>query len=133
VEKKKIAREAAEAEVNSWLEYKKVNAKKREVYNENIEILIDAMYEGYLVLEEDKTFVQELRYPIGNNEVKALRFKPRLKVSTAQVCLQGLKPGDAEGRICGYIAALTVQDRNIIRELDTEDFEIARSIAIFFL
>jgi hypothetical protein len=47
--------------------------------------------------------------------------------------MNGVKPSDAEGRLLGYIAALTGQARAILEELDTADKKIAMSIAIFFL
>lgn len=135
---KPIAREVAEQEVLSWLEHKKVNDRKRQNYKENIETLIDAISVGILTLNDDKTFVQSLNFPIGVGEkgeekITSLSYKPRLKVQTVQVCLQGIKASDADGRVCGYISALTGTDRNIIKQLDTEDYSIGESIAIFFL
>lgn len=131
----KVSREAAEQEVNNWLDFKKVNAKKRETFKENIDILVDAISDGNLVIDDkDFVFTHTLKFPLGEGDsVRELKYKPRVKVSTIHVCLQNVKAGDADGRICGHIAALTGIDRNIIKQQDTEDYEIGRSIAVFFL
>lgn len=135
--KNPIAREVAEQEVQDWLDFKKVNARKRQNYKENIETLVDSIVVGILTLNDDKSFVQKLNFPLGEEGKEAtittLTYKPRIKVQTVQVCLQGIKPADADGRVCGYISALTGTDRNIIKQLDTEDYSIGESIAIFFL
>lgn len=129
-----VSREVAEKDVIAWLDFKKVNAKKRENYRDNIDTLIDAIVDGALILEDDKTFTHKLKFPIGEEEtVSVLKYKPRVKVSTVQVCLQNVKATDADGRICGYMAALTGVDRNIIKQQDTEDYEIGRAIVLFFL
>lgn len=134
IEGNKVGREVAEKEIESWLDFKKVNEKKREAYKDNIDTLIDAVADGTLTLNDDKTFVQKLRFPIGEGDsIKTLSYKPRLKVSTVHVCLQGVKSTDADGRVCAYVSALTGTDRNIIKALDTEDYSVGQAIAIFFL
>ncbi len=54
-------------------------------------------------------------------------------MSTIHSHLQGVKPSDADGRVGAYIAALTSTPKAVINCLDTEDYGIAQSIAIFFL
>jgi len=131
----KVSKEVAEAEVNVWLDYKRVSEKKREAYKEQIESLVDAICEGLLSLKEDKTFIYELREPVGSAETKItkLEFKPRLKMGTIHQHLQGVKPSDADGRVCAYIAALTSTTKSVLSQLDSEDYAIPQSIAIFFL
>lgn len=130
----KVSKEVAENEVTSWLDFKKVNQKKRDLYRDNIDTLVDAICDGCLILDENKIFIHKLKFPIGEEEIfSELKYKPRAKVSTIQVCLQNVKATDADGRICGYMAALTGVDRNIIKQQDTEDYEIGRAIVLFFL
>lgn len=129
-----INRETAKKEVESWLDEKKVSAKKRETHKENIENLIDSICDGTLVLEKGE-FVQKLNFPVPGEaqEITTLRFKQRVNVETVQMHMQGVKPTDNYGMISAYIAALTTQPKGVIKKLDTEDYTIAYGIAIFFM
>jgi hypothetical protein len=131
----KVNRETAEAEINSWLDFKKISEKKRTNYKENIESLVDAVCEGILsVNPEGKELVQILNFPIGEEmKVNKLEYKPRLTVGAVQSHLNGVKATDADGRIIAYIAALTSQPKELIKKMDTEDNGLAQSIAVFFL
>lgn len=132
----KVSREIAEAEINGWLDYKRVGEKKRETYKDQIDSLVDAICEGFLSLKDDKTFtlVYELREPIGSDsKISKLEFKPRLKMGVIHQHLQGVKPSDADGRVCAYIAALTSTTKSVLSQMDSEDYAVPQSIAIFFL
>lgn len=137
-----ITQELAEKEVKSWLDFKKVNVKKRENYKDNIEALVNAMIDGKLSLREDKTFVHTLSFPLSavqkeGEEAKVtvteLEYTPRLTVKQIQREMQGVKSSDLNGMVCAYISALTGKVKNIVSALDTEDYSIAQAIAIFFL
>lgn len=133
---KLVSKDLATEEINSWLDYKKVSDKKRESQKEQVESLIDAIADGSLTFKDDKTFtfVQVLKFQTeGDSPLTKLEYKPRLKMSTIHSHLQGVKSSDADGRICAYIAALTATPKALINSLDTEDYGIAQSIAIFFL
>lgn len=129
-----IPRDQAEKEVNEWLDLKKVSAKKREASKDAIDTLIEAVEEGNLTLNDDKTFTQKLKFPTdGELSIKDLSYKSRLKVSTLHAALKGSKASDADERILAYVAALTTKPKAVITALDTEDYNICQSIAIFFL
>lgn len=130
----KVSLDVAKKEVDKWLDYKCVNEKKRESYEEQIEILIDAIADGILTLAEDNTLVHKLLFPLeGELPLSELKYKPRIKVSTIQAHLNGVKSKDADGRLCAYVAALTSKPKAVIQGLDTEDYSVSQSIAIFFL
>lgn len=130
----KVSREVATAEVDSWLDFKKVSSKKRETHREHIDNLVDAIVDGSLTLSKDKDFIHDLKFPIeGEESLKTLTYKPRLKVETVQMHLQGVKSGDNYGAIHAYIAALTTKPKTLIKVLDTEDYAVAYGIAIFFM
>jgi hypothetical protein len=129
-----VAREVAEQEINSWLDYKKVSERKREANKDSIETLVDAVADGSLLLREDKTLVHELKFPTdGDKPLTKLEYVPRLKMSTIHNKLQGVKASDPDGRICAYVGALTSQTIALVRSLETEDYSISQAIAIFFL
>lgn len=134
--KGKIAREVAEEEVKSWLEFRKVKKKKLDENKDDIDVIIDAIVDGVITIENN-VINQKLTYPLGkegdSESIAVLSFKPRLKVSTVRVCTQGIKSNDNVGIAGGYIAAATGVDRNLINSMDMEDFSVSQSIVIFFL
>lgn len=130
-----VSREIAEAEVNAWLEKKKVFSSTKESSKDSIEVLVDAMCNGVLSLDQQTwNFTHKLLFPFGDQvKVEELKYKPRLNDKMLKPYLNGVKASDAEGRLLAYIAALTGQSRAILEELDTADKKIAMAIAIFFL
>lgn len=133
----KITPEVARLEVEKWLDYKKVKSSKRENLSDQIDILVDNVVDGTLVLEEGCKFTHELSFPLKNEEgkdkLKTLIYKPRVNVQQINTKMTGLKPTDADGRILGYIAALTDQPLALIAKMDTEDVSIGKAFAMFFL
>lgn len=130
-----IAREVALADIERWLNYKRVNDRKREEYKDNIDTLVDAVCDGDLVVAEDCTLVHTLRFPIetGESKTTTLEYKPRLKMSTVHAHLQGVKATDGDGRLAAYIAALTSKPKAVVLALETDDYSISQSIAFFFI
>src|ERR1700745_753597 len=92
--------ETAKAEIEKWLDNKKISPKKREIQKDTIETLVDAVSEGLLIVKEDFSLEQTLKFPTdGEISIKKLEYKPRLKIETIHVHLQGVKPSDADGRL----------------------------------
>lgn len=130
----KITKETAIKEVDSWLDYKKVNEKKRETYRDHIETLVDAVCDGSVIIREDSVIVHELKFPIeGELPINKLEYKPRVKVQTVHLHMQGVKQNDADGRVCAYVAAISSKPKEVIKALDTEDYSISQAVAIFFM
>lgn len=132
----KVTIETAIADVNKWLDYKKISEKKRLVQKDQIDTLVDAVVEGNLILNEDNSWKQILKFPLegeGNLALKELTFKPRIGVSEAQIQLQKFKSSDADGRVMAYVLALTRTATELIKKLDTEDYSVCQGIAIFFI
>lgn len=128
-----VSREQAIEEVNSWLDYKKISPEKREMQKDQIETLVGAICEGVLSLKEDHTFVHELKHPTeGEMKITKFEYKPRLRIAAVHSHLENSKP-TPDARVVAYIAALTSQNKGVVGLLDTEDYGIAQSIAIFFL
>ncbi len=126
--------EQATEEINGWLDYKKVSEQKRELRSANIKTLIAAMAEGDLSLRDDKTFVQQLKVPFGKDIIiDTLEYKPRVHIGLIHQHLQNVKSDDPDGRLLAHIAALTGKPKATLVKMDTEDHDIAQSIAYFFL
>ncbi len=131
----KVNRETATADINAWLDAKRVSTKKREAYSDSIETLIDAVEMGDLVLRKaDNFLIQTLQVPTdGEAPVKTLEFKPRLQVFEIHKQQENEKATDSNVIILAYVAALTGQVKGVIKKLYTDDYRICQSIAIFFL
>lgn len=129
-----VAREVAQADVDRWLDHKKISERKRGEYADSIASMVEAVSDGAIVVDENCQLIQTLKFPIGSEmTITRLTWKPRLNVGLVQNHLQGVRPADVDGRLVAFMAALTGQAKEIIRSLDTEDYSIGQSIAIFFL
>lgn len=133
----KIPFEKAQEEVDGWLDLKQVDEKKRDSYKDSIETLVNGVMAGLLTIDDKGFITHKLKFPTeGDKEstgVTDLKYKPRLKMSSVHAALQGTKPGDAHGMVLAYVSALTGQPKNLIKDLDTEDYSIGQAIAIFFV
>ncbi|SRR5258706_3601477 len=131
----KVDKETAEKDVNTWLDYKQIGDSKRESNVTSVESLVQAVMDGFLVLNtENKSWIQTLKFPLKEElPVEKLEYKPRLKLSEVHTGMQGAKTTDAYALLCAYVSVLTGKPKNIIKALDTEDYGIAQSIATFFL
>lgn len=133
-----IAREVAEKDVTKWLDMKKVSASLRESYRDFIDIMIDAVQDGALKLEDDGKWTHKLIWPIGQGDegtgkLDTLQYHMRINSKMLRPYLNGVKQGDADGRMDAHIAALTKTAREIIASMDSStDKRIANAIALFF-
>jgi hypothetical protein len=127
----KIAREVAAAEVEKWLDKKNVSQNKRESFKDHIDVLVDAVSEGALSINDECIFTQKLNCPVG--DTTHLNYRLRLNRLLVTPYMKGVKASDGDGRIVAYTAALTDIPKNIISALDTEDQRISDSIAVFFV
>jgi hypothetical protein len=129
-----VSREVAEADVQRWLEAKRVRQSKKILLEGNVEVLIESVMEGFITIDENCNLTQVLRFPVGLHEnIKQLNFKTRLQVLEVSPFLKKVEQGDGDGRVLAYILAATEQPLGIIQSLDTEDLGVSQSIAVFFL
>ncbi len=141
---KVVADEVAEADVNAWLDKKKVGEKTRESLKDYIDTLIEAVSTGTLTLDKGNekdpaskpTFkwTHNLLFPFENeSSLTSLTYECRINDRMMKPNLTGVKLGDSDGRFNALIATLTRQPRTIIETLDTADKKISMAIGIFFL
>lgn len=130
----KINKEMAVADVNKWLDAKKISQSKRELQKDSIDSLVDAITEGWLMLNADTAFVMKLKFPLdGEDPLEELTFKTRVRTEQIKNHLKGVKATDIDGRLLAYGAALTSQSSTLINKLDTEDQSLVQSISVFFM
>lgn len=132
----KVDRKTAEEEIENWLDSKKISPSKRESKSASIESLVCAIMDGDLVLNAENKFEQTLKFP-GDSpaSVKVLEFKQRILINEVQHHLKNNKTSisDFDGRFVAYIQALTGQPNAVITKLESTDYDIAQSIAGFFM
>ena len=131
----KIAKEVAEAEIEKWLDFKKILAGERERNSDTIALLVDAIMEGALEYDESTNKLKHyLLHPFQNEQpLTELTYLPRINDNMLQPNLRGVSAKDGDARLIAVICTLTGQARGIIQKLDSTDKRIALSIAVFFL
>ena len=132
--KEQISYEIASQEVEKWLSKNRIKASKRKASEPVIESLIEAVMYGQLVFDESLVITQNLDFPLGeNSEVKQFTYKERITKKEVDDKLSVMKNKDGSASITAYVAALTLQPVGIIDKLDTRDYSISQSIAVFFI
>jgi hypothetical protein len=138
----KVTQEIAEQEVSGWLDSRKISENERVEKTDQIKVLVNAVMEGYLIVNEDGTLTQILKFaPISDNApsamaivpIKELKYKSRLSLAQLQAATKGSNANDGYGVIIAIVALLTSQLKQSIGALDTGDSGVASSIAGFFL
>lgn len=131
--------EAAQEEINKWLDHKRVKASVREVQAPNIETLVSAIQYGEASLNhETMEITQPLLFPLkdkdgGTTVLDKLVFKPRVTVGELQEASQSVKVTDFDGKVLAYMALLSGTAVAYIRKIDSEDLKIGQAIAVFFM
>lgn len=126
--------ETAKAEIEKWLKVKAIPKSKREANHSAIETLISALSEGQIILNEDFTLTQNLLFPIGkDSHITTLTHIARLPIFEINEYLKGIPANDADARLMAYVCASTKQPKGVIAKLDTTDYSIATSVAVFFM
>ena len=94
----------------------------------------DAVVEGILRVNENKTLTHFLLEPVGEEKkITELTYKTRLNDRMKIPYMKGIKSDDVFGMLNGTIAALTTTPREVIMAMDTEDKRLAQAIAVFFI
>jgi len=130
-----ISAEISEQEITDWLDYKKIFQKERDKNEDSIELLINAMCDGVIMIDsETKEITHNLLFPIGEDDpITELKYRSRINDKILSSYMKGVKATDADGRLTAYVSALTKQASGIIKALDSVDKKISTAIAIFFL
>lgn len=131
----KITEEIAVQEFERWFLSKKLSSSYRKSHYEEIEKqMIDAIMDGYLIVNDDFTLTLKLAWPLTEpNEVQELKFVHRMQTGVLQSKTAYVKdPKDQQGKLIATVAALTGQVGGIIRALDPVDFGRAGSVASYF-
>lgn len=129
-----ITRAIAEKEVDAWLDNMRIPKQKRIANKVNIETLVNAIMDGNLTLISGKRFTQKLIWEIGDEiKITEFQFKERIKVGIIEEHVDKMKSVNMISLTRAYICALTNQPKEIINELDPQDYSVASAITGFFM
>jgi len=126
-----VSMDVAVSEVNKWLDYKKIKTARREALRPFVDILVDTVKEGQLVLNDNNGWDYKLNFPIDS--INQISFKARINDAQLEQYKRGVKDADAfERSNTIMLLGLTGQPLGVLRALDTTDKSVADAIAIFF-
>lgn len=142
-----IQEEAAEIEVASWLDYKRVPLLERKIpQNEGaIKVMVSAVMSGNISFAQEQFFIDNsnketaadgpvithtLIFPVGS--LTELKYKPRARVASAYAGTKNLN-GIGMAVYVAYATELTGKLTAQLNNLDTQDFKILQAITTFFL
>lgn len=130
-----VSLEQAQKEVDALVKYKNLSETRKEEKKGNIEKLVKLVSDGTLRINEDSfEITQILNFGIGEAEaIKQLVYKPRVNVGVLQLNMKGIDAmEDMVGYTIAYGATLTGQPKNVIKAMDSEDFNVVQTLMGFF-
>ena len=128
-----VSQEVAEKEVSDWLDKKKIFPQDREALKYQIDVLVSAVSNGVISIDEQGNLIHKLLFPLDNEKpVTTLKYKGRLAEKDTRRAMKGVSPGDVDGRVNALIMSLTDESSGVIGALDTADSKIAKAITNFF-
>jgi hypothetical protein len=125
-----LSKDVALNEFEKWFNYKKLPEYLREDKREDENQIICAFMDGRLTMTEEFELKQTLLFPV-NDSLDVLTFQPRLKVVDLQKVDKATSQG--VGSIVKLGEALTGEPGGLIRNLDSVDFSLTKSICTYFL
>ena len=127
-----VSKEIAVADVNRWLDLKKVSSKKREDLDSDIKSIIGFVEEGVLSIDENCIITHKLKFPFGNDKlIETLSYKVRVSADDLTDGQKGVTTG--ADLIAANIATLTGKVKATIKKLDSEDYSVCKAIVAFFM
>jgi hypothetical protein len=131
--KHKMSLEQATEEVQNWLDYKGFEIEAEDDEMKEVIALAKKVRSGDLVINEDRTITHKLRFPIGKDEeIKEVTYQARIKAKDFEAKAKGAKTSSPLSFVHAKIAAIATLNTEIVRNMDTVDYNVAQSIAGFF-
>jgi hypothetical protein len=125
-----VEQEAAEKEVERYLDKRKVFPKQRERLTPAFDAVVEAMMFGYLTIDEEGVITQKLIEPIG--DLTEIQYKFRVDPATINKAISALKVENLTNRLMVYIKSHSGLLEAIINKLENKDRNIADACAYFF-
>jgi hypothetical protein len=136
MEEQKVTLEVAIAEVQKWLDFKRISPNRRESLQSMIDNLANAVVDGTIVINDNNQIEHTLVFPLEGETggIQKLTYKSRLSDADLEPYKRTLKGTDFDSTLKRTILALTGQPLGVINRLDSStDKGTAESIAVFFV
>ena len=132
-----VDQETAIADFERWLTIKKIREQKRQENSKFEDVIISAIVDGILTIDENGYITQKMSFTIEDSEKNPvspeLKYMPRIPMKLLNIKLKGVDSSDADKRQIAYMAALTQQNMGLLEKMDTEDHRVAQAIIMYFL
>lgn len=133
--KEVMSLELATAEVDKWLDRKKLLPSRRNNARTTIENLAEAVQFGILAIKDDGTIIHTLQDPVtdtnGTPVLTELTYKARISTDEVLKAYGRLKNNTPDAQLIALIELLT--GSSFITKLEVGDLSIAKSIGVFFM
>ncbi len=130
-----IERDAATAEVNKWLDFQGISEKQRTDAVATVNIVVNAVCAGHLIINEDNSLTQKLKHPFGDKvKISELKYKSTpITVREVDSFKAGV-PEDTKLRShVAHVCAATGELYSVLSGMSTKDYNTAISLIIFFM
>jgi len=137
---KKLTDEMALVQLEEWIVSKCGQKKFDQTEETTLDILVDAMQEGLLVLKDDGRASYKLKYAVDGDQdgtkvkvLTSLDFKSGLKYKTIKHMIKRVDSTDNVGMALVYTAGLTGVAVPILEELEMWDLTRLQLLTVFFV
>ena len=125
--------EMAEQELEAWVLAKCGQKRVDKTDRGTVDILVESMQEGNLILHDDETVTYKCKYTYGNDQTLEVKFKKGLKYKELKAYLKGIRQDDSMELNLAYLAGLTKTSKKVLEELDMYDITRLTSLMSFFV
>lgn len=132
--KEVIAKDAATAEVNAWLDALDypTSARSDEQVKEWISSVIESVQRGDISFESEDVVIQKLRHPLADGATKEIRYDFRFEVGDYQAKMKGKSTNDAIEWNVAKLSLISGHVAAVFLKLRKYDYSVASKLAIFF-
>ncbi len=130
-----VSEQAATEELNKWLDFQGIPEKQRVDLKPNIDIIIGAICEGKLIINDDNSLTQKLKYPFGA-EVKVNELKYRstpITIGEVDSYKSGIGQDIDNRSMLANVCAATGQLYSVLSKMSSKDYNLSAAVIIFFM
>lgn len=130
-----VSEEAATGELNKWLDFQDIPEKQRVELKANIEILISAICNGKLIINDDNSLTQKLKHPFGEQiKISELKYRSTpITVGEVDQFKSGIAQDVDNRSMLANVCAATGQLYSVLSKMSSKDYNLSAAVIIFFM
>lgn len=121
----------ARKDVLAWLKSCDISDKKIEAYDKFVDLIVEYVSKGYLVINEDGSITQHLINPMGD-VTKTIIYQTDYQVGTLSTNMSLNKEGTDIGNTVAMLATLSSLPAKVFLTMGRRDFTVADKLTVFF-